>query len=152
MINQQKINSMKYLLIIILAAMASCNNQQPTEKQETKTKTEIKDTSSNVSLINGIKWKADEATKKNVADIMQIVKDTSYTDASKRQLLYSNMKSGIDKLVAACTMEGAAHDELHVWLEKILKDLKELKKGDEEYSKARTELKEHVERFYQIFE
>ena len=98
------------------------------------------------------KWKADEATKKNVAAMMQIVADSTYTDAAKRVQLYTNLRARIDTLVQQCTMKGPEHDALHVWLEKVLEDLKELKVENPEHRKVYTTLKKDVGSFYQSFE
>lgn len=143
---------MKQLLIIMLAALVSCSSQQTAEKQESKIENESKDTVATMPMNNGSKWKADEATKKNVGAMVQIVADTTYTDASKRKLLYTNLQAKIDVLVKECSMKGAEHDALHVWLEKVLKDLKEVKEVDDEYSEAYAVLKEDLTSFYQTFE
>lgn len=137
----------------MLAALASCSSQQTAEKQESKVANESIETVATVPMNNGIKWKADEATKKNVAAMVQIVADTTYADASKRKLLYTNLQTKIDALVKECSMKGAEHDALHVWLEKVLKDLKEVKENDDdEYSEAYAILKEDVTSFYHTFE
>jgi len=141
---------MKQLLLILLVAFVSCTSHQGTEQQENKTENE--NTVATVPLNSGAKWKADEATRKNVAAIVQIIADSAYADAAKRKELYTNLQAKIDTLVKECSMKGAGHDALHVWLEKVLSDLNELKKGDDEYSETYTELKKDVENFYQSFE
>ena len=141
---------MKQLLLILLVAFASCTSRQRAEQREHKTDNE--NTVATVPLNNGAKWKADEATKKNVAAMVQIITDSAYADAAKRKELYTNLKAKIDTLVKECSMKGARHDALHVWLEKVLNDLKELEKSDNEYSETYTALKKDVENFYESFE
>jgi hypothetical protein len=143
---------MKSLLIIVLAAFISCTSQPSTEHQENKTANENKDTVATPPLNNGSKWKADEATKKNVAAMVQVVTDTTYADAAKRNLLYTSLQARIDTLVKECSMKGTEHDALHVWLDKVLKDLKEVKEDDDEYNEAYAALKKDVASFYQTFE
>ena len=65
-----------------------------------------------------------------------------------------NLQAKIDTLVKECCMKGAEHDALHVWLEKVIKDLKELKEedDDDEYKEAYAALKKDVASFYQSFE
>lgn len=152
MINQHKKQKMKSILIIVLAAFISCTSQPSTEQQENKTANENKDRVATTPLNNGTKWKADEATKKNVAAMVQVVADTTYADASKRKLLYTNLQARIDTLVKECSMKGAEHDALHVWLEKVLKDLKEVKEDDDEYNEAYAALKKDIAVYYQYFE
>jgi len=50
-------------------------------------------------------------------------------------------------------MKGAEHDALHLWLEKVLKHVKELKEEEtDEYGAAYAALKKDVESFYDFFE
>ena len=105
-----------------------------------------------ISMDSGIKWKADEVTKKNVNAKMQVVKEPTYAEAGKRLQLYTNLQAKTDVLVKECRMKGADHDALHTWLEKVLKDLKELKQEDNEYREVFTTLKKDISTFYQSFE
>ena len=145
---------MKHLLIVMLVALVACTGKQTAEHEGNKTANDNKHPVATVPLNNGAKWQADEATRKSVSAMMQIVTDTTYADAAKRQQLYMNLQAQIDKLVKECRMKGAAHDALHVWLENVLKDLKELKeeKDDDEYREAYAALKTDVASFYQAFE
>ena len=138
-------------LIILLAVVISCTNRQSGERQENKIASDSENTVATVPSNSGTRWKADEVTKKNVAAMEQLINDTAHSDASKASQLYTNMKSKIDTLVRQCSMKGAEHDALHVWLEKLLKDLKELKEEDK-YSEAYQALKKDIENFYQSFE
>ena len=143
---------MKHLLVITLAALASCNSPKSSEQQGSKFANDTEKSVSTAPQVVQKKWKADEATKKNVAAMMQIVADSTYTDAAKRVQLYTNLRARIDTLVQQCTMKGPEHDALHVWLEKVLEDLKELKVENPEHRKVYTTLKKDVGSFYQSFE
>ncbi|GAA4732413.1 hypothetical protein [Flavisolibacter ginsenosidimutans] len=144
---------MKQLLIILALAVASCTSQQPAEQQESKTVNNKEKAIAAIPLNNGTKWKADEATKKNIAAMVQIVNDSTYQNAGKRKELSTSIQDQIDRLVKQCSMKGAEHDALHVWLEKVLKDVKELKEEEtDEYDEAYAALKKDVESFYDFFE
>lgn len=143
---------MKQLVVMVMAAFISCTGQQTTEQQEGNTANDYGDKVVTVRLNNGAKWKADEATKKNVAAMVQLVNDSTYADAGKRQQLYSNLKAKVDLLVKECSMKGAEHDALHVWLETVLEDLKELKEENDKYSEVYTTLKNDIISFDQTFE
>lgn len=143
---------MKQLLIMVLAAFVSCTGQQTAEQHKNNTANNNEDKVVTVTLNIGAKWKADEATRKNVAAMVQVGNDSTYADAGKRKQLYKNLKTKIDTLVKECSMKGAEHDALHVWLEKVLKDLKELKEEDDEYGEAYAALKKDIANFYQSFE
>ena len=70
---------MKQLLLILLVAFASCISRQGAEQQDNKTENE--NTVAKVPLSSKAKWKTDEATKKNVAAMTQIITDSAYADA-----------------------------------------------------------------------
>ena len=142
---------MKQLLIILLAVMASCGSQPVKEQKENSAKQDKEEKAITVPLNNGARWKADELTKKNVAVLMQVVNDSAYTDAGKRSKLYMELESKIAQLIRECRMQGADHDALHAWLEKVQHDLKEIKEEDE-YDKAVATLKKDIADFYVSFE
>ena len=73
-------------------------------------------------------------------------------DAAKREELSAKLQSKIDTLIKQCRMQGPEHDALHVWLEKVLTDMKQLKDGENGYSAAYAALKKQIESFYLFFE
>lgn len=143
---------MKQLTMILLVALAACSNPQADKQQDNKDSNKHEHSAASVSTNNGAKWKADEATKKNVAAMIKVVNDTTYASSAKRNQLSANLQSAIDTLVKECRMKGPEHDALHAWLEKVLHDVKEIKEGDDEYKTAYAALKKDVESFYQSFE
>ena len=152
MINYLKTFQMKKLSIILIAVMTACSGLEKTDQHGNENSSEQQHTATAVELKNGRKWKADEATKKNVAAMMHVVSDSSYAGAAKRKELHENVQSKIDSLISQCRMKGAEHDALHVWLGKVLKDMKELKDADNEYGEAHAALKKDIESFYLLFE
>jgi hypothetical protein len=142
---------MKMLIITILIfTITGCTSRVNTDlgnenEQENNTKT--------APLNKSNKWKADQATKTNVAAMVQVVNDNSYASATKRKQLYTNLQGRIDTLIKQCNMKGAEHDALHVWLQKVIKDLEELKEDDDDrYGEAYVTVKNDIEAFYTSFE
>ena len=143
---------MKQLLILLLAVMASCTSQESAKEQEDKKVDHNEETIATIPLNNGSKWKADEVTKKNVAAMVQLVNDSSFQDSAKRERFSASLQEQVDTLIKQCRMKGPEHDALHVWLEKVLKDSKEMKEKDGEYGEAHAKLKKDIESFYDFFE
>lgn len=143
---------MKKLLILLTVAIAACTSQVKTEKKGNENPNEQENTITVIPLNNGNKWKADQATKKNVAAMVQVVNDGNYADTGKRRQLYANVQTKIDTLVIQCSMQGAEHEALHLWLEKVLKDMKKLKEESTEYREVHATLKKDIANFYAFFE
>lgn len=143
---------MKKILIVLTFVFAACTNQVKTEQQGNKNVKEQEHTAAAVPLNNGSKWKADETTKKNVAQMVRVVNDSVYANAAKGKQLCAGLQTKIDTLVKQCGMQGPEHDALHAWLEKVLKDMRELKGEDDHYPQAYTDLKKDIEGFNALFE
>lgn len=136
--------------------MACSNNVSQGEANDIR-KQDKHDTSASavhnsLQLNKGAKWKSDEATSKNVAAIVNVINDSSNMGPNNRAQLTKQLQIRIDTLVQQCKMKGPDHDALHVWLEQVLHDLKEMKAGDHEYEKSYGALKKDVESFYVFFE
>lgn len=143
---------MKQLLILLAVAIASCTNPQPAKQPENNIESHSDEHGATLSLNNGAKWKADDVTKKNVADLVQIINDPAYAGVATREQLYTRTQAKIDTLINQCTMKGPDHEALHAWLGKVLTDVRELKNADHEFDAAYAALKKDVESFYQYFE
>lgn len=139
-------------MILSLGILSCSNNASHVEgdKKEHEHHDTAK-TSIALQLNNGSKWKADEATRKNVAALVTVINDTG--NMKNKSVMVKNVQAGVDSLVQQCRMQGPDHDALHVWLEKVLKDIKELKENeDNEFPEAHAVLKKDVESFYSFFE
>ncbi|MEO6819489.1 MAG: hypothetical protein ABI266_00420 [Ginsengibacter sp.] len=74
-------------------------------------------------LNNGQKWKADDATNANVAELKTIANDFKKNpnpSTEDYQALNGNLGRGLNKMIQECKMEGPDHDALHLWLEPVL--------------------------------
>jgi hypothetical protein len=143
---------MNKLLVILSLLFIGCSStsQQENDKPGSKPK---EDTIAVSKPINGVKWKADETTRANVALVRQLVYDSAYAGGKNNAQLAKELQARIDLLVQQCTMQGQAHETLHQWLQTILKDIKELKEeeaGEEE--KPVKALQGDVDQFNVYFE
>ena len=144
----------KVLVILSLFALSCSSNSSrkevsPDGGHESHNTVQIK-SSGALRLNNGSKWKTDEATRKNVAELVKIVNDrNNWGEANKAQLT-KHLQNRIDTLVQECKMKGPDHDALHVWLEQVLHDLKA--KNDEKYQGWHSALKRDIEDFYNYFD
>ena len=122
---------MKSVLILAFMGLAAChhNSSKETLHQPSEMVNEQEPSTVEVPFNQGKKWRADSATRSNVAAMLQVLSDSSGAYGQDSKALYAALRRQIDKLVQQCTMQGPAHDALHVWLEKVLKDMKEWKEA-----------------------
>lgn len=169
---------MKLLLIMLLCTTIfwACDNNAEAKKEDTshaiegthheavegkhneaveETHREEEDTS--LSLNNGVKWKSDKSTNKNVAELQQVIqnfssnKNISFTDYAA---VAQELRSGLNKMINECRMKGAEHDALHLWLYPLLKNVKNLKeaKGVETSEKEFDKVAQQVKIYSNYFE
>ena len=84
-------------------------------------------------LNNGAKWAADKSTNDNVANLQSIVtrfKTNPAPEVQDYRAFNESFTEGLGKMVKECKMQGPDHDALHVWLEPLMEDNKEMKKMD----------------------
>lgn len=88
-----------------------------------------------LSLNNGEKWKADESTNKHASAINAMADEferNSDQSLAASQAFANDIQKGLQQLINDCTMKGPDHDALHLWLEPLLIDVKNLKNCDDE--------------------
>jgi len=110
-----------------------------------------------IVLNKGKKWAADESTKKHVAVLRQIMKNNqtglSAVTAENSSLLRSKLNAEVDTLFATCTMEGEAHDQLHIYLKGLLEKIAMLdSKNEKERGDAFSLISSALEMFDNYFE
>ncbi len=108
-------------------------------------------------LNNGAKWKADVSTNENVANLKSIINEFKVNadpEVKDYQAFQVKFTDGIGKMVKECKMQGADHDALHVWLEPLMKDNKDMKGLDSKESLASAfhTISQRVDLYPQYFE
>ena len=109
------------------------------------------------SLNDGAKWKADVSTNENVANLKSIIgqfKTNADPEVQDYKAFQAAFTEGIGKMVKECKMQGPDHDALHVWLEPLMKNNKEMKDLDSKESLASTfqTISQRVDLYPQYFE
>jgi hypothetical protein len=94
-----------------------------------------------VELNNGEKWEADEHTLSVVEDMKSELSNFAKAGEEDYLVLADSLTHQLNVLIAGCTMEGAAHDELHKWLIPFTENVKHLAVA-QGASDARRDIKE----------
>ena len=87
-----------------------------------------------LDLNKGSKWNSDESTNKNVDELKLITSSASLaksTIINDYHLLAIELQQLLNDLVKECKMKGADHDALHLWLEPLMQDIKNMEKVSE---------------------
>ena len=86
--------------------------------------------STELSLNNGAKWKADSITNRNVIDLRTIADNfriQPFPSLNEYQILSNDLNNALNKMIQECKMTGPDHEALHHW-GPILKETDQLKK------------------------
>ncbi|MDH5719392.1 MAG: hypothetical protein OEZ13_02105 [Spirochaetia bacterium] len=110
--------------------------------------------STEMTLNNGEKWKADIQTKRFVMAMIHFVEKVSVKEnLTKAEYIDAGetLKGSFNSIIANCTMEGQAHDELHKFLMKLSPNIEELRKGNLETAKHALEESKNTLKLFQNY-
>lgn len=148
----------KLLILLCISSLLACTNAE-TEKEETlqTTRDTHHDEATTLALNNGAKWKSDENTNKNVAELEATVSRTTVNQpklTADFTTIADSLQTGLDKMVKECRMQGPDHQALHQWLEPLMKNVKELKAAgnEDQASKLISNINQQLNEYHQYFE
>ncbi|MCA8916022.1 MAG: hypothetical protein KDB90_11465 [Planctomycetes bacterium] len=107
-----------------------------------------------LTLDNGRKWQADQHTREGILGIRQALADKPAESLNDMSALGQDLQQRVKRLVSGCTMTGAAHNQLHVFLEGFMPAVDSLA-GAKDEAGARetlTELHHMLEQYDDYFE
>ncbi len=142
-----------------MSIMAACNTRNENKKTTTtepaaENHAEHAEQVSGLALNNGVKWKADSITVLNVNLLQKIIASTKKESPENYSQAAISLQNGLNKMVNECKMNGADHEALHHWLERVMEKTKELKSANS-VENARTifgEIEKQINLFPQYFE
>ena len=120
----------KSTLLFIYATLLFACNQSSNKAESNEHDSADQAQTTELSLNNGAKWKADSITNNNVLNLRTIADNfriKSSPLASDYQILSSDLNNALNKMIQECKMTGPDHEALHHWLGPILKETNELK-------------------------
>ena len=145
-------------------SFVACNNEKKTGLTSTA-ETEVSHKHSNeeeaesggLALNKGNKWQTDESTRFHAANLnaaIDVFNKKESVDVEAYGVFAATMQEELGGLVRDCKMKGADHDALHLWLEPVMKDVKDLKEAAtaKERKQVSERLTLNVQKFNQYFE
>ena len=119
-----------FMILLSLGVLTGCSRQQGDTAHDDIHAEEVHQAEGPggaLVLNNGDKWDADAHTLLVVREMKSEVSDFEGANRKDYAVLADSLTSQLNRLVAGCTMEGPAHDELHKWLIPLSDDVKDLK-------------------------
>jgi hypothetical protein len=113
--------------LLIVGCIPSENKTKESQKEEhSHHQAEV---SEKLTLNNGVRWKTDESTKRNVfaiRDLVILLDEKQLQTIEDYHTAADEIKAKTNILIKECKMQGADHDALHLWLHPLLDDIKAL--------------------------
>jgi len=159
------------LFIIALTAITySCNETRKSEQmvnEKIETDQQIKNSTppktdnasekswmNEISLNNGTKWEANPETTEGANNMLQSINKVNPNRIQEFQELGAKLNDEKNYIVKKCTMKGASHDNLHVFLYPLIKKIDNLMAVTSvaEGSKITADIETHLEAYQRFFQ
>ncbi|ADV51190.1 hypothetical protein Celal_3946 [Cellulophaga algicola DSM 14237] len=150
------------LLFVITTLTASCKNTNKKTATDTSTDSTTSQTDAlfetawmnDLSLNNGRKWEANKETTEGVLKMQTLLQSETTHTIEEYVHLAGKLNVVKNEVVKECTMEGASHDNLHLWLYPLIKKIKAFSevKSLEEALKLKQSIEEHLKVYATYFQ
>lgn len=140
----KKVNSPIAIFVFIFIAFFSCKNEN--NKSIVKADIQLE----GLTLNNNEKWVANEETHIGMKRIDSILKNNT---SANGKALGDKLSKETSYIIKSCDMKGEAHDQLHIVLVPILKEISEIKdvKNTIELEKKTRYLKQLITTYFEYF-
>ncbi|TJY35790.1 hypothetical protein [Pontimicrobium aquaticum] len=149
------------LIILISALVISCKNSEKQEdiipsKEVLQEQTDLLSTQwmNDIQLNNGSKWETNIETTEGVEKMQELLKAQSTASIDDYHQLANQLNEVKNKVVKECTMKGASHDNLHIWLYPLIEKVSALSKTNDidEASKIKQSIIDNVNAYTTYFQ
>ncbi len=106
-----------------------------------------------IALNNGNKWKANKETTDGVIAMLTLINENKTWNTGEYKKLGDDLNEVKNTVVKECTMKGASHDNLHVWLHPLIEKIEMLQRteSNNEGEYLTYNIKNHLEGYYVYF-
>lgn len=141
--------ALSFLLLILLGGC-----QKEKEAHEEHAVPETAGSQLELTLNGGAKWQMDEHTRKSINTINAIFDQGEPTAIEDFNAIGTETEAELNNLIAGCTMEGASHDQLHLFLGAFVPKVKTLsaEQNIEEANTLYGEIDQLLSHYDQYFE
>ncbi len=109
---------------------------------------------SEIKLNDGNKWKANTETNEGISKMKNSIKAQTSSTIDAYHKLAEQLDDDKNFIVKNCTMKGASHDNLHVWILPLMEKIEALSEAKtiEDASKLKQSIEENVNAYHTYFE
>lgn len=106
-----------------------------------------------MELDRGSRWIANRETTAGIKRMSTIIENSSSSTVDEYKELGDSLISEINILISKCTMKGASHDNLHIFLEPLVIKAAQLEQtfSKEEGARLISELEQHLQAYRKYF-
>tara|TARA_R110000868_G_scaffold4211_1_gene26380 strand:+ start:26548 stop:27018 length:471 start_codon:yes stop_codon:yes gene_type:complete len=147
------------LLVTVITGCKNTNNKEEIKKPNDVVQipeTDIFSTTwmNDMQLNNDAKWAANLETTEGVEKMKEVLQTQSTLTIGDYHQLAGKLNDVKIKIVKECTMKGASHDNLHIWLYPLIEKINVLSKTGSlnEASKIKQSIIENLEVYPNYFE
>lgn len=156
-----KIDKMKVAIIFVLSIFLwwSCGTKHNHEQSETSEHEHTEFSSGQGSsmslpdrlkLNNGERWAANAETTSGIKEMLEIISKYNPDDLQAVRELGMPLQQELDGIINKCTMKGEAHEQLHIYLVPLIKQIKILKEQEPSETQVH-EIKSYLDQYYNYF-
>jgi len=147
-------------MVLIATLISSCKYSEKHEDVKTTSEiiqdeTDLLSTAwmDDIQLENGKKWDANLETTEGVQKMQDLLKVEVTTSIEDYHQLASQLNDVKNNVLKECTMKGASHDNLHIWLYPLIEKIAALSETNtiEEASKIKQSISENLDVYSDYF-
>lgn len=110
---------------IVSLALFACKNQTNADEAKFMDEAWLDE----IELNQNEPWNADLVTNNGVEKLKQVLDEFQTTSLKDYHQLANQLININNYIIDNCTMEGASHDNLHIWLQALLEKVSKLKQA-----------------------
>lgn len=154
--------SIIFLCLILSVLTTGCKEKQENESTQPGTNVEASpklvheeqaDWKGEITLNEGIQWQANRETTEGILKMTELVESSSASTVEEYRELGNSLNGEKNLLIERCTMKGPSHENLHIYLQPLLKMIGELQEVQTPVKgkKLVIKIKDHLEAYHSYF-
>jgi len=151
-----------FIILLIATVVTSCKNTKKEEKIKNLKEVNQEQAEgvlntqwiNDIQLNNGNNWEANIETTEGVEKMQELLKSQTTTSIEDYHQLANKLNDIKNNVLKECTMKGASHDNLHVWLLPLIAKIDALSEAKtiEDAAKLKESIKENMNAYFDYFE